>query len=221
MNGSNDKKGLITVLKDGPYMVKNVNDFINSKGKAISSKSTMALCRCGKSSKKPFCDGTHIKVNFDGKKDQNRIPDKVDTYKGKDITIHDNRGVCSHFGYCSDELPSVWGMKKKPWINPDGSSVKKIINICEKCPSGALSYNLPNENRIQNVKGRDEQISISPRRYDADGPYNITGSIELKDPDGAAPESQEHYTLCRCGASKNKPFCSGEHWHVKFIDDDN
>ena len=151
--------------------------FKNSKGEDIGATSLMALCRCGGSNTKPYCDGTHLRNGFTDTKESDREPDRVDTYVGKHITIHDNRGVCAHRGYCTDELPSVFR--------------------------------------------RGEMISISPRRYSADGPYDVTGEIELDDPDGEIPESKEHYTLCRCGASKNKPFCSGEHWYIKLIDDDN
>jgi len=49
----------------------------------------------------------------------------------------------------------------------------------------------------------------------------LSGGIDFKDPTGAEPESKEHYTLCRCGGSKNKPFCDGTHWHIKFKDDKN
>lgn len=223
MTGINKKneRAVIKIMKDGPYIVKEVKIFKNSKGENIPSKPVMILCRCGISSTKPFCDGTHTKINFNGDKDQNRVPDIVDIYEGKSITIYDNRGVCSHRGYCTDELPSVWKGGKEPWIDPDGASAEEIIKICEKCPSGALSYSLPGGKRIQDVEGREEKISISPRHYGADGPYDVTGGITIEDPDGAEPESKEHYTLCRCGASKNKPFCNGEHWYVKFIDDDN
>jgi len=220
-SNSKNKKASIKILKDGPYLAKGVKNFKNSKDVTIPSKPVMTLCRCGKSSNKPFCDGTHTNINFNGDKDKNHIPHKVEIYKGEKITIYDNRSVCSHRGYCTDELPSVWRSEKEPWIDPDGASVEEIIKICEKCPSGALSYSLRDGERIQDVKRRDEAISIAPRRYNADGPYDITGGVEMEDLDGASPESKEHYALCRCGASKNKPFCSGEHWYVKFIDNDN
>jgi CDGSH-type Zn-finger protein len=51
-----------------------------------------------------------------------------------------------------------------------------------------------------------------------DGPYAVTGGIELADVVFGEGASTEHYTLCRCGASKNKPFCDGSHWHVGFKD---
>ena len=54
-----------------------------------------------------------------------------------------------------------------------------------------------------------------------DGPYRITGGIELKDESMGEGASREHYTLCRCGGSKNKPFCDGTHWYIKFKDEKN
>ncbi|MHC4779758.1 MAG: CDGSH iron-sulfur domain-containing protein [Planctomycetota bacterium] len=62
---------------------------------------------------------------------------------------------------------------------------------------------------------------MSPRHFDQGGPYDVTGGIALMDPEGSTPESREHCTLCRCGSSKNKPFCDGTHWYVKFIDERN
>ncbi len=218
---TNDEKPLIKVNKNGPLVVKRLNTFKNSKGKDLPIKPTMVLCRCGNSTRKPLCDGSHGDINFSGEKQEDRQPEKVDVYKGKDIVIYDNRGICSHRGYCSEGLPAVFRSETEPWIDPDGAPAEDLIAICEKCPSGALSYGMPNGSRLQEVEGRGPAIRIAPRRYDADGPYDITGGIEMADPGGLQPESQEHYTLCRCGSSKNKPFCDGNHWHVNFIDDDN
>jgi len=209
----------IEVSENGPYIVKDLNCLINSKGKEISSSQAMALCRCGQTSRKPFCDGTHVKAGFTGKKEDDREPDKIDVYEGEKIAIYDNRGVCSHRGHCTEELPSVWRAGQEPWIDPNGAPAEEIIKICEKCPSGALSYRVVGGEHIQEVKRRGPGIGIAPRHYDFDGGYDVTGGIKLIDPEDSIPESQEHYVLCRCGASKNKPFCDGRHWHIKFLDD--
>lgn len=208
-------KPTIQPLKNGPYVVRDVGAFRNSRGEAMEAKPQMALCRCGGSSNKPLCDGTHVKIGFDDSKKDDRTPDKVKVYEGKAITIVDNRGVCSHRGYCSDELPSVWGEETEP----NGASVEEIIRICQKCPSGALSYSLPGGERIQVVEGRDASIKIAERHYDQDGGYDVMGGVGLEGPDHTQPESADHYVLCRCGSSKNKPFCDGQHWHVKFLDE--
>jgi hypothetical protein len=102
-------------------------------------------------------------------------------------------------------------MNEEPWIDPDGAKVEEIVATIRKCPSGALSYALGGAEA--RPPQREPMIAVT-----ADGPYAITGGVELlgvKFGDGA---SQEHYTLCRCGASKNKPFCDGSHWTVKFRD---
>jgi len=101
-------------------------------------------------------------------------------------------------------------MGVEPWIDPDAETVEKIIATIKKCPSGALSYS------IDGVKY--DKFSTQPEIVVTEnGPYFIKGSIELEDDDH--PESEEHYALCRCGNSQNKPFCNGQHWHSKFRDD--
>jgi len=210
----NSKKPAIEPTLNGPYLVKNLDDLKNSKGEAIEVKPMMALCRCGKSSNKPFCDGTHTKVAFSGEKAEERVPDRVDNYEGKEITIHDNRGVCSHAGYCTDNLPSVFIMGREPWIDPDGASPDEVASVIKMCPSGALSYS--REGVLHKDQCRKPAITISK-----DGPYRIVGGVKLNDSTGSQPESEEHYTLCRCGESKNKPFCDGSHWHVNCKGEDN
>ena len=98
----------------------------------------------------------------------------------------------------------------KPWILPDGDTVEKIIATIKRCPSGALSY------AIDGVEYRDQErepmITVAKN-----GPYEVVGSIELVNPPALCEgASTEHYALCRCGASKNKPFCDGTHWETTF-----
>ncbi|MBS3145482.1 CDGSH iron-sulfur domain-containing protein [Candidatus Woesearchaeota archaeon] len=205
------EKPVIDVSTNGHYVIKNLDDIENSKREKLDSREIMILCRCGGSEAKPFCDGTHGKIGFDQKKSPKRVPDKVDDYEGKEVTINDNRGVCSHAAYCSNGLPSVWTFGKEPWIDPDGADGEKIIKQIKKCPSGALSYTLKGE-RYQNLE-REPKIIVSKN-----GPYYIQGSIKLADNIGSKPEAEEHFSLCRCGASKNKPFCDGSHWKIKFND---
>lgn len=211
--GKHDKPA-IELLRNGPIKVKGLEKFKNSRGADIETRPVMFLCRCGESNRKPFCDGTHDRSGFSDKKHPDRVPDKVDDYAGRDITIHDNRGVCSHRGHCTDNLPKVYRTKHRPWIRPDAADAEDNIRVIEMCPSGALSYT--KEGRLH--KDLDREPSI---RIDRNGPYDVQGGPEFIDPDGNVPESREHYTLCRCGQSKNKPFCNGEHWKEDFQDQDN
>jgi CDGSH-type Zn-finger protein/truncated hemoglobin YjbI len=209
----------IRVSLNGPYVVSNVSDFTNWLGEELPCKSGMELCRCGQSSTKPFCDGSHARVNFSGAKDPKRVPDKRDIYEGQQVTILDNRGICAHSGFCTDRLASTFHLGEEPFITPSGGRLDEIIQTVRACPSGALSYALDGvEARGQVDRDRPAAIEASK-----DGPYRITGAIRLVDDQGvdvsrAEGSSREHYSLCRCGQSQNKPFCSGMHWYVRFAD---
>lgn len=217
MSHSDDKheeKPEIVFTKYTPYMVSGLEDFTNSKGEKLEVRSVMSLCRCGLSKNKPYCDGAHTAEGIDGEKQPGRAKDKVRSFVGENITIHDNRGVCSHDQSCVKGLPSVFEKGRRPWINPDGASVKEIIETIEKCPSGALSYTIGRHKCTE----LDREPAI---RVAQNGPLEVVGGIILKDDQETKPQSPEHYTLCRCGGSKNKPFCDGSHWNNGFSDEKN
>jgi len=205
------KKPVIRISKNGPYVVEGLKSVTESVGIDVkTTKEAVALCRCGKSSTKPYCDGTHGRIDWEDEKSPDRTPRQIDTYKGKLITIHDDRGICSHAGFCTDELPTVFRMRTEPWIDPDCDTIEKIIETIEKCPSGALSYTI--DGKLHDHYTDKEQLTITE-----DGPYHVTGDIEFICEDN--PTSKEHFALCRCGDSKNKPYCNGQHWYEKFSDD--
>jgi CDGSH-type Zn-finger protein len=212
---SSESRSLPTILckPNGPYLVNGLTTFTNSRGDAIATKETIALCRCGGSGNKPFCDGSHAKIGFEDSKKPERTKDENRDYVGKAIIIHDNRGLCAHAGVCTDRLSSVWRMGVKPWIDADGASPEAIIETIEACPSGALSYT------IDDVAHRD--CDNPPAVHLANnGPYAVTGGIILEGVEFGDGVSREHYTLCRCGASKNKPFCDGSHYDAGFEHDE-
>ncbi len=208
------KKPAIVFSKKTPYMVTDLENLYNSRGEPMKTAPVMSFCRCGKSQRKPCCDGAHVKDGIDGEKKPGRPKDKLRDYKGKDITVHDNRAVCSHDRSCVNHLPSVFKKGGRPWITPDGASVKEIIDAVELCPSGALSYSIGHHNCTE--LDRETAVKLAKN-----GPLEITGGIILKDDRDSTPQSPEHYTLCRCGGSKNKPFCDGSHWDNGFEDNDN
>ena len=203
----------IEAKQNGPYVVTGVQSVTNAAGEDISAqKDRVFLCRCGQSSNKPYCDGTHKNNGFSDEKLTAGSHDKSDSYIGEHITIHDNRGICAHAGVCTDNLKTVFRLGQEPWIDPDGASIEEIIRIVESCPSGALACSLGD---VEHVASTGE----ARIRVIRDGPYAVSGGIEL---DGQTPRkgaSAGRYTLCRCGASKNKPFCDGSHWHVGFSDE--
>lgn len=210
----------IACLPNGPYYLLNdlaprvIANIQKSTGDPCMTITGVALCRCGGSNNKPFCDGTHGKNGFSDKKLTDGALNKRENYVGKHITIHDNRGICAHAGYCTDHLSDVFKLNEEPWIDPDGAIAEDIINTIKKCPSGALSYT------IDNIEHRDRDLPPMVT-VTKNGPYAVSGGIELVEQSFGDGASREHYTLCRCGGSKNKPFCDGTHWHLGFKDEKN
>ena len=93
-------------------------------------------------------------------------------------------------------------MGTEPWIDPEGANIEKIKRVIRMCPSGALSYT---ENETEtNEFFNEAEIIVSKN-----GPYYVRGSLEIKNVDLGDRASKEHYTLCRCGKSGNKPRCDG------------
>ncbi len=199
---------IIEPMSNGPLIVKGLKNLRDSSGKPVPmKKDTIALCRCGGSRTKPFCDGTHRTIGFSDRREIDKPLDRETAYRGKQITIFDNRTICSHAETCVRELPAVFRKNQRPWIDPEGASPEEVMALIRKCPSGALSYQLGDTH----VRDFDREPAIEIARG---GPYHVTGYIALKS--DLQPPSREHYALCRCGASKNKPFCDGAHHQVAF-----
>ncbi|HYZ99524.1 MAG TPA: CDGSH iron-sulfur domain-containing protein [Acidimicrobiales bacterium] len=209
----------IQVADDGPYLVTGGVEIHTWLGEPVPTRPQMALCRCGRSQLKPLCDGTHAAIGFSGEKDPKRVADRRDTYVGQQVTVLDNRGICQHSGFCSDRLNRVFHADSEPFVTPSGGRMDEIIRAVRDCPSGALSFAIDGrEAREQVDQPREPGIEVSK-----DGPYRVTGGPALVDGHGndvprAAGASREHYALCRCGQSQNKPFCSGMHFYVEFRD---
>jgi CDGSH-type Zn-finger protein/truncated hemoglobin YjbI/ferredoxin len=204
---------------NGPYLVTNVPTMTDWLGVSLQPTSQTALCRCGASAIKPWCDGSHAQIGWEDAKSDQRVPDRVDRYRGLGVTVADNRGTCAHSGFCTDRVPSVFRTDQEPFVAPAGGRVDEILRAARDCPSGALSASTDDSDPVgRSDSPREPAIEVSK-----DGPYRVTGSIELLDRDGR-PEprndgaSVEHYSLCRCGKSQNKPFCSGMHWYADFHD---
>jgi CDGSH-type Zn-finger protein len=199
---------------DGPLIVRNLPKLTNSLGETLNVRPIVALCRCGGSAIKPYCDGTHARIGFSSAKSPERTPDHQETYTGKDVTVLDNRGTCCHFGNCTDHLPEVFHHEGDPFVTADGASPEKIIDIVRACPSGALGY--VKDGVVYEGEEREPEIFVSHN-----APYYVRGGIELEGEPMNQGALREHFALCRCGHSKNKPFCDGSHWYAKFEDEDN
>jgi CDGSH-type Zn-finger protein len=87
-----------------------------------------------------------------------------------------------------------------------------LASVVAGCPSGALTF------APAGATTPVEEHQVPAIRPIVDGPYRVRGQIEVVGADGAPYEVRERQTLCRCGNSRNKPFCDGSHWYAEFRD---
>lgn len=181
------------------------------KSDELTDRATYALCRCGNSANKPFCDGSHMAAGFEG-------ADSVDasTYKERSnelgsngITVNDDRSICVHAGFCGNRQTNVW----KQAADMSDSMVRlAVINEIEKCPSGALTYHFDGDEA-------DTEPEYPVRIGVIDnGPLWVTGGIPVTTSSGESLEQRNRVTLCRCGESATKPLCDGSHAKAGFED---
>ena len=141
------------------------------------------------------------------------MPDKkkeiVKEYSNNEITVLWKPKTCIHAAECVKRLPNVYKPKEKPWITIENATTKELINQIDKCPSGALLYNLKNQKINYNM----EKIKINAME---NGPLLVEGTIEVTKPDGSIENKEKTTAFCRCGASVNKPYCDGKHRNIEF-----
>lgn len=130
-------------------------------------------------------------------------------YKKDDLVVLWQPDLCIHAGICFRMLPSVFRPRERPWIQPDKGEKDQIINTVQACPTGAIS--------IKNNRPPD-MLTIDPKSPEAlkvnvitNGPAKVSGPCVITMADGSIIEKPNGVSLCRCGASANKPFCDGAH----------
>ncbi|MDQ1424900.1 MAG: hypothetical protein QOD72_2398 [Acidimicrobiaceae bacterium] len=168
-----------------------------------------ALCRCGGSANKPFCDGTHYNIGFESvEAATGTYSERAKVLGGTQITVRDDRSICTHAGFCGNKLTNVW----KSVGGTDDTVVRaQVIAMIERCPSGALTYRLGDDDDVEPLL--PQAIAVID-----DGPLWVTGCMPLTASDGTALEPRNRMTLCRCGMSANKPLCDGAHVKADFHD---
>jgi CDGSH-type Zn-finger protein len=213
----------IAVTKDGPYVVSGgvplavaiietgpSGESIKwGEGKALPVSAKYALCRCGESSAKPFCDGTHAKVGFDGTETASREPymKQAEVIDGPAMQLADAEVLCAFARFC-DPNGRIWNQAAK---TDDPAVRANFVRQAGDCPSGRLVA-------IDKATGKAVEPELPPSigvvedpSLDCSGPLWARGGIELAGADGKAYEIRNRMTLCRCGRSENKPFCNGAH----------
>ena len=147
-------------------------------------------------------------------------------YSNGEITVHWKPSACVHSTICYVRLRSVFDPLKRPWVNMQGASTEKIIDIVNQCPTEALTFSWNNDQK-QSEKEEDKkdnktEIKTSEKstkiQIIKDGPAIITGDFSIVDIDGNKLAHANTATLCRCGHSSNLPFCDGSHRKSDFTD---
>lgn len=212
-NGPLEIKGFKTLFKE---TIKPINGGVLglSKTDEIETNDTFYLCRCGASQGKPFCDGAHEKIQFDGTENANTEPYLQRAYlqQGEGVSLlDDNR--CAFARFCHRQRGSVWELVDG---SSDEENKKEAIEGANACPTGRLTAVL--NGKLVEEEFEDE-ISVvdDPIKRVSSGIF-IRGDFELQSATGKFYEKRNRTALCRCGASKNKPFCDATHVVVKFND---
>jgi CDGSH-type Zn-finger protein/uncharacterized Fe-S cluster protein YjdI len=136
---------------------------------------------------------------------------RVHEYPGAALTVRYDARRCIHAAECARGLPAVFDPERKPWVDADGAAADEIAAVIHRCPTGALTY-LRHDGGPAEAVPAENTVTVS-----ADGPLYLRGDLEVALPDGTTVRATRA-ALCRCGASKNKPFCDDSHYDAGFHD---
>ncbi|HVU07699.1 MAG TPA: CDGSH iron-sulfur domain-containing protein [Verrucomicrobiae bacterium] len=213
----------IQVTKNGPYLVSGnlslseqwivtnaEGDSLEYReGKKFPAQAQYALCRCGHSANKPFCDGTHAKVHFDGTETASHEPylQQAETIDGPTMTLTDQQNLCAYARFC-DPKGRIWNLVKQT----DDPEVQKIVkHEAAHCPAGRLVIWDKATGKAIEPEFTPSLGLIEDTEKKVNGPIWVRGGIPVISADGKTYEIRNRLTLCRCGKSANKPFCDGNH----------
>lgn len=135
---------------------------------------------------------------------------QVHTYEAEGIVVEYEVARCIHAEECVQGLPKVFDPERRPWIDPNLASADAIAGVVRRCPTGALQYRT--RTGAQEPAAERNEVHAS-----ADGPLYLRGGFDMRFSDGTFA-AETRMALCRCGASKNKPYCDNSHVKAGFRD---
>ncbi len=213
----------ITVSRNGPYIVSGgipltreeiCNDAEGychtwRRVTAYPVPEEYALCRCGRSGNKPFCDGTHTKIPFDGTETAGGEPylGNPEILRGPALELADVEGLCVHARFCM-RAGGIWNLTRQ---SASPGARKTATEEAGNCPSGRLVVrDRATGEAIEPVFEKSIAVIEYPPKAEH-GPLWVRGGIPIESSDGTRYTVRNRVTLCRCGKSGNKPFCDGSH----------
>ncbi|MDO8963789.1 MAG: CDGSH iron-sulfur domain-containing protein [Coriobacteriia bacterium] len=225
MSGPHDMR--VRISPDGPYLVTGgpplakydiVTDDEGESaawemGEELHRHEHYALCRCGSSRSKPFCDGTHTVIGFDGAETADRAPyaEASETLFGPVVGLQDAVALCADTRFCHRRR--IWGLVGHAEA-PD--AVTDVRRGAELCPSGRYTA-VDSETGAPFEPELPASIALVEDPHEnVSGPIWVRGGIPIQSADGTEYEVRNRVTLCRCGGSRNKPFCDGSHLEIGF-----
>lgn len=226
-----DARFRITVEERGPYLVYGqpplAQQFIMpdadgdswyfQEGAHFSTEDEpTALCRCGQSHNKPYCDGTHVHAQWNSKLTAGSAPllENTELTEGETLSMTDNPKYCVFARFC-DAKGQAWNLVEQ---SENAEARELAIREASMCPSGRLmAWNkesgAPYEFHFEPSLGLIEDIAIG-----ASSGLWVRGGIPVSRESGETYEIRNRVVLCRCGQSHNKPYCDGTHASVRFED---
>ena len=221
----------VQIVKDGPYMVSGGLPLTtqtigtNSAGESVKwiagqaypPQAQYALCRCGQSANKPFCDGSHSKTGFIGTETASReaYGKQAKVLQGPAMSLTDAESLCAFARFC-DPHGQVWNLVNG---TDDAETSKHFVRETGDCPSGRLVAWDNASGQALEPKYEPSVGLIEDPANGCSGPVWLRGGLPVFGSDGFKYEVRNRVTLCRCGASQNKPFCDGAHASIKFNGD--
>jgi CDGSH-type Zn-finger protein len=212
----------IKVTKDGPYLVSGGVPLSEQKicvdsdnechgweeGQSYPAEKSYALCRCGHSQHKPYCDGTHTTIQFRGKEKARNTPymKQAQEFNGPELRLTDAEGYCVGAGFCH-RAGGTWKLTKR---SADPVARQTAIEESCECPSGRLVAWDKDGQAIE--PDFEPSIGLVEETHaQRMGPIWVRGGIPVESSEGETYEIRNRVTLCRCGRSSNMPFCDGTH----------
>lgn len=151
-------------------------------------------------------------------------------YTNGEITVFWKPSKCIHATTCFRELIDVYNPRKRPWVNMQGASTERIIEVTDKCPTQAIYWKYNKDlNYIpgagQSVEGELNPLSVKEAKTEEtsakitlmkNGPMLVEGEFKIISAEGEELKPMIMTSFCRCGNSKAQPFCDGTHRQVGF-----
>jgi CDGSH-type Zn-finger protein len=200
-----------------PIPIREMTILVNEKGEGIaweegkeySLEKSRALCRCGESQNKPFCDGAHTKINFDGTETADNKPylEQADVTEGPTLKLTDVEKICAGARFCDPE-DGTWELTRQ---SGDPRARALAIQQVADCPAGRIAV-WEKETGEEIEPDLEPSLGLTEDPYkEVSGPIWVRGRIPVESADGSIYEIRNRVTLCRCGKSSNKPFCDTSH----------